>query len=489
MTTAWESLEQQRRALTSEVKRLRAASLSDPALTDSLADALTALVGNRLLAWAHAQAAADAPESVLLAARILAGSGVAGPYTSLPAAVRFFTASAQLAAVQTELGQIEAAARTLDGLDAWRAQADRLPLTENLPATAVIWERLARARTLVSTDPGRANTLADSCAEHWLVAGLADDGPSAYLGLALRLTLAECRWAAGQPESALAQHRLALIDYRRQIGGLDRTSARPATIQIAYAPAADIYLPYARRLELTGDRASATVLRRELEASFLQAEATAAEPATMAPLGTPIRWSPIANPAVAARLQAEEQAAVVAGATARLEAERDERLRLAQAEQSAAAQAAERAEAERRATAQAAATAAAAAESVRQDAEQAAARRAAEEVAARAEAERRRAELAAEHRPATDPAQLAAAEATLHSAREQRDRAADDLISQAVAHEQLADVLRPLAAADPASYAGELRQILETLVGLRWRLGDPEGSREAAREARRGMVG
>ena len=44
-------------------------------------------------------------------------------------------------------------------------------------------------------------------------------------------------------------------------------------------------------------------------------------------------------------------------------------------------------------------------------------------------------------------------------------------------------VLRPLAAVDPG-HRDELAAVLESLVGLLWRLGDPDGSRAAAREAR-----
>ena len=154
MTTPLETAERHRRELTSAVKRLRVAATSDPAQTDELADSLVELNGQRLLAWSFAEAAADAPESVLLAARILAGRGPAGPYASLTDAVRYFTASAQLAAVQAGLGQPEAAGRTLDALDAWRSQLGRLPLLENLDATAVAWALIARSRSRPSITDG-----------------------------------------------------------------------------------------------------------------------------------------------------------------------------------------------------------------------------------------------------------------------------------------------------------------------------------------------
>ena len=62
-------------------------------------------------------------------------------------------------------------------------------------------------------------------------------------------------------------------------------------------------------------------------------------------------------------------------------------------------------------------------------------------------------------------------------------RAADDPAGSVTAHEHLAEVLRPLVLADP-SHTAELIATLDALVGLRWRLGDAEGSRAAAREAK-----
>ena len=73
-------------------------------------------------------------------------------------------------------------------------------------------------------------------------------------------------------------------------------------------------------------------------------------------------------------------------------------------------------------------------------------------------------------------AQLAEARAAVRAA-------GDELLLLAAATERLADLLRPLAAADPG-YTAEFAATLETLVGLRWRLGDTGGSRAAAREAK-----
>ena len=62
-------------------------------------------------------------------------------------------------------------------------------------------------------------------------------------------------------------------------------------------------------------------------------------------------------------------------------------------------------------------------------------------------------------------------------------RAARSDAALAAAQDRLAAVLRPLAAVDPG-HRDELAAVLESLVGLLWRLGDPDGSRAAAREAR-----
>jgi hypothetical protein len=90
--------------------------------------------------------------------------------------------------------------------------------------------------------------------------------------------------------------------------------------------------------------------------------------------------------------------------------------------------------------------------------------------------------LAREHRPEVDPEAARAAAAVLDHAREAVSEARGDA-ALAVAFHRLADVLRPLAAVDP-SHRPELASALESLVGLLWRLGDPDGSRAAAREAR-----
>ncbi|HEY3410316.1 MAG TPA: hypothetical protein VGK53_19285, partial [Propionicimonas sp.] len=67
-------------------------------------------------------------------------------------------------------------------------------------------------------------------------------------------------------------------------------------------------------------------------------------------------------------------------------------------------------------------------------------------------------------------AELAAARARVHGG-------AGDLREQHDAEERLAALLRPLALLDPDTHRAELATALEALVGLRWRLGDPDGSR------------
>ena len=100
----------------------------------------------------------------------------------------------------------------------------------------------------------------------------------------------------------------------------------------------------------------------------------------------------------------------------------------------------------------------------------------------RAAAEQRRAELAAERERTVDPESVRAAAAELPAARLAVDQAGAESVRLWAAHERLAELLRPLATADPHQYREELTATLDTLVSLRWKLGDPEGSREAARE-------
>ncbi|MCC6495283.1 MAG: hypothetical protein IT193_03385 [Propionibacteriaceae bacterium] len=537
MTTTIEAAERGRRELLSTVKRLRVSATSDPARGDELADALVRLTGSRLLAWGFSEAATDAPEAVVLAARILARNGAAGPYTSPGDAARFFTASALLAAVQSGLGQDEAAARTLEGVDGWLQQLGRLRLQDHLDPTAVIWSLLARSRSLLTTDVPRANAIADAAAHRLYAAGL--ESGTGYLPVAVQLLLADCRWAAGQAEPALAHHRLALSAHHAAIGPAATGRVRPAVAQVIEAPVVALHEPYALRLESLGESDLATAVRRrevELlerlavaaasgrlavarsglahtlaragrgeEAAAELAEATALATSAgirlppAAPLAGPgdrCSWSalPAAQaltpddlPAAAVtRLQQDLQAAVFDGVAARIEAQRTEAGLRAAAEWAAAARAAERAEAERLARAEAAAARAAAADQDRQAAEQAAARRQAEEAAARAAADRRRRRLAEEHQRQReiDPAAAAAAAAELVAARAAVDAAGDDLDQQRRAREHLAGLLRPLALVDADAHLPELVSTLESLVGLRWRSGDPEGSKEAAREAR-----
>ncbi|MFT4109051.1 hypothetical protein, partial [Propionicimonas sp.] len=252
-----EDSETRRRELASAVKRLRVAATSDPQRADELAAALVELTARRLLAWDFAEAATDAPESVVLSARLLATRGPSGPYASVPDAVRYVTATAQLAAVQAGLGQAEAAGRTLDGLDAWRGQVARLPLAENLPTRVVVWTLLARTRALLDADPAQANAWADA-AERRLHAPAAAEP---YLAVATHLAVADARWAAGRPESSLAHHQLALAAHARAVDGVGRGS-RPAVRKVAAAPVAALHEPYAQRLDASGDPTGGIAVRR-----------------------------------------------------------------------------------------------------------------------------------------------------------------------------------------------------------------------------------
>ncbi|MCA0296120.1 MAG: hypothetical protein LCH96_12615 [Actinobacteria bacterium] len=509
-----EEAENHRRRLASDVKRLRVAAMSDPQRADELADALVEQTGAALGAWDDADAAATAPEAAVLAARALAARGATGPYASLADAVRFFTATTQLAAVQAGAGHTDAAGRTLDGLDAWRPQVSRLPLADNLPDAVALWLLVARARVALATDVALANALADA-AELRLHAGSAP----AYVALAVHLVTADARWAGGRPESALTHHRLAL-DTHRAATDDPAAARRPAVAKVSLAPVPAVYETYADRLAATGDLTGAIALRRAelavlgtfggadafartelartLATTGRHDEAAAISPDVPGPrtLPTPgerVDWEP-APPATslasadadtgdaAARWRWAEQAAGFAAMASRAEAERDEATLRASAEDAARQRAAAQAEAEWAQAEAARASEVAREERERREAEQAAVRADQEQEALRAAAEERRLALAREHQPTVDPDAARAAAAELELARDAVRHAQGDA-AVAAAQDRLAEVLRPLAAVDPA-YRPELVATLEALVGLLWRLGDADGSRAAAREAR-----
>ncbi|MFZ1911979.1 MAG: hypothetical protein WAU30_06445, partial [Propionicimonas sp.] len=110
----------------STVQRLRGWVGKDPSRTPELADALVRLTEERLRANAWAEAGPDAQESVVVAGKVLASHGPLGPYTPLADAVRFVTATIQLADTQVGLGLPEAAGRTLQTALAVRAQLSHL---------------------------------------------------------------------------------------------------------------------------------------------------------------------------------------------------------------------------------------------------------------------------------------------------------------------------------------------------------------------------
>lgn len=542
MTTTLDAAERQGRELASAVKRLRVLATSDPERSDDLADALVRLTATRLLGLAYAEAATLAQESVLLAARLLAQRGPAGPYASARDAVRYFTASAQLAAIQAGLGMPEAAGRTLAAVEAWRQQVWRLPLAEHLAPATAVWALLARARSVLDTDPAAANASADAAAARLYAEGLDAAPATSYLALEVHLLLADCRWSAGLVESALAHHRLALARHRSAVDGVDRaTGVRPAVIQLALAPVVRLFEPYAGRLESAGDPAGGLAIRRAeilmlarfadatgtarqavtrmslaealdrsgraveaaaekaaAEAMARRAELVLPQPITTATPGQRVTWTPLrpvealatgeVRAAASARLQQEEQRAVFDGAAARAEAERSEAAIRDEFERASAEQAAAQLAEARLAAAEASAAQAAAVARERTDAELAAARRQAEEAVARQEAARRREELAASHRPKleVDAESARAAVAELQVARGALGHAssAGDLAGTSLATEAMARLLQPLAEADPQSHGDELLGALESLVSLRWRLGDGEGSREAAKQAK-----
>ncbi len=532
MTTALDRAERRRRELVSATRRLRVAATSDASRGVELADTLVSLTGSRLLGWDFAEAAADAPESVLLAARILAGGGPVGPYAALADAVRYFTASAQLAAVQAGLGQAEAAGRTLTALDAWRRQLGRLPLLEHLEPAPAVWALVARSRSLLGVDVAAANTAADAALVRLYAAGLERDAESAYLAVAAHLAAADARWAAGGAGPALGHHRLALARHAAVAGHVRQV--RPAVARAVLAPVPALYERFAERLESAGQAAPALAVRREqldlverLAGSTATAPARAGlalalaragrdgEAAELAEGAGPAGASPVAAPAAptaagetldwpqpsaedllatqapppeaTARLRHDEGWAAADLAAAGARAEADEARRIEEFARLAAERAAGEQAAARRAAEAAERARQEAAEQASRRAAAAAARKAEEEAAARAAAAARRRELAEARGasgPGVDADTIRAAAGLLESARAQVAAAGSELVLLAEAQERLAGLLRPLAVAEPAEHGPELLAALEALVGLRWRLGDADGSREAAREAR-----
>ena len=504
--------EDARRELASTVKRLRVAVTSDPARTQELADALVRLTATRLQAWAFTEAAADAPDSVVLAARILAQGGAAGPYAELADAVRFFSASAQLAAVQAQLGLADAAGRTLAGLDAWRGQVGRLPLLENLAAETAVWALLARSRSLLG-DPTSANAYADAAAARRYLSTL----PLTQV-VAVHLLVADARWSAGRPDEALAQHRLSLAAHESLVAEVP-ARPRPAVLATVTATAAASHEPYALRLEAMGQLDFALGIRRAhlaqlerfgadtadarvwLAAGLRRAgreeeggESGAASQAREAPLAPPAEVADWARLGAAESLVPEASRQDLANGYARFEADTwtaghdaaQARVGAEAVEQRhrdrAAGLARERAEAQAAAAARAAADAESetAARLAREqaDAEAAAAKRAAEQEAARQLVEEHRRKDAEQVRQARLTA--AAAADDLAAARAGVRAEHPNPAHRAKALDRLAELLRPLTAVE--AYRDELAAALEILVGLRWQLGEADASREAARE-------
>src|SRR3954468_11359807 len=123
---------QQGKQLASGVQRLRGWVGSDPSRTPELADALVALTGHRLLGHAYTVAAAEAQESVKLAAQLLTADGPIGPYTSVADAGRYVTAVVHLGVIQSAAGLAEAGAETVGSLRQLREELGALPLVEAL---------------------------------------------------------------------------------------------------------------------------------------------------------------------------------------------------------------------------------------------------------------------------------------------------------------------------------------------------------------------
>ncbi|MGB8021419.1 MAG: hypothetical protein WCF04_09355, partial [Candidatus Nanopelagicales bacterium] len=236
----------------STVQRLRGWVGTDPTRTPELADALVRLTETRLRANSWTEAAPDAQDSVVLAGKLLASHGPLGPYTPLADAVRFVTATVQLADTQVGLGLPEAAGRTLQAALAVRAQLSRLDLDHELDATTRCRALLVLAEAaLAGGDVPGANAHADAA----LAARI--DLPPDLLTVRIARLLADCRWAAGWELDAVAWAWQALADYDALVGGRldDPGRVSPVLLERVAEPLFGAARDAADRLAACGEQA------------------------------------------------------------------------------------------------------------------------------------------------------------------------------------------------------------------------------------------
>lgn len=252
---------QQAKKLTSLVQRLRGWVGTDPSKAPELGDALNALTAHRLLGHQYAEAAADAQAAVVSAAKLLASHGPIGPYTPMPDAARYFTATVHLAAIQVGVGLPDAAGRTMDAALEWKRQLPKAGLDELLDPRTAVWALCAVARAALTEGAlARANAYADAAWARLVEAGLVGTG---LLELDVRRLVSDCRWAAGLDGDALAQLRLALAAHQDMAGPLAQPAGlSPALLERLAEPVFGLHRDLADRLVATGDVAAGLQVRR-----------------------------------------------------------------------------------------------------------------------------------------------------------------------------------------------------------------------------------
>lgn len=261
--------------LTSEVKRLRGWVASDPTKADPLVDALNELTASRLLARQHADAFADAQDALVQANRLVAFHGAVGPFTPVDDGVRFFTATAHVAALQAAAGQAASAGQTAAALRGWTGLLPHVDLTPHVaPRTAVLLLRAEALSALATGDVGRANAYADAAWARAREAALDADADLAGLFADVAALVGDCRWVAGLGHDALHASRQAVEAARvvaaPVLDGGNRVAE--AWSERVLAPLAAAHRNLADRLLDLGDseaglaerRALADVLRRHV---------------------------------------------------------------------------------------------------------------------------------------------------------------------------------------------------------------------------------
>jgi hypothetical protein len=262
-----DSYAQRGKALTSSVHRLRSWVASDPARAPELADALVQLTRHRLLGHGYPAAAADAQDSVRLAAQLLTAKGPIGPYTALGDAARYITAVVQLAAIQTGLGLADAAGRTVASLADVREQVGAWRVDEQLAPQTVIWALLGSARAeLAASNVPAANAYADAALDRLAESGLRTDPDSVFLRIDVDRLISDARWAAGHTRDALVYLHAASEAYEDLAGDRFEELSRlsPGLVERLAEPLSGVYGDLADRLVATGEVDLGLSIRRRL---------------------------------------------------------------------------------------------------------------------------------------------------------------------------------------------------------------------------------